>query len=73
MQFEDILTGNTLITSVVLYEMNENEISSELYGFHSFVSQLYIASVFFFRDYLHIGYENHMNSNIRQIVCSTIN
>ena len=26
--------------------MNENEISQELYGFHSFLSKLNIASVF---------------------------
>ena len=55
-----ILTGNTPIKSVVLCEMNENEIVSELYGFHSFLSKINIASVLV-QEYLHIDHENHMN------------
>ena len=48
-QFGDIITWNT-IKCIVLYKMNENEISSELYGFHSCLSKLDIAQYFSFRN-----------------------
>ena len=44
-QFGDIITGNTPVKSVVLYEMNENKIFSELYGFHSSLKTEHCISI----------------------------